>query len=166
MSTSAQFTLTLAKEDFKFSCGHFTVFGAEEAELLHGHNYQVAVELTGRDLGDEGLLADFVSVKAAIRRRCARLDSRMLIPTGGSHLEISPSGDHVEVCFGERRYRFPVVDVVLLELVNTSIEAMARMLWEELAEELELPGIDRLGVCVSETAGQSCWYRAPWPASS
>ena len=73
------FTLVLQKEDFKFSCAHFTLFGPDEAELLHGHNYHVAVEIQGKTLDDEGLLASFVEVKSAIRAACDRTGARTTI---------------------------------------------------------------------------------------
>jgi 6-pyruvoyltetrahydropterin/6-carboxytetrahydropterin synthase len=155
------YTLVLAKEDFKFSSGHFTVFAADRAELLHGHNYQVALELSGSVLDGEDLLTDFGQVKAAVRELCARLDSRTLVPSRSSHLRVSEDGGAVEVAFGDRVYRLPAADVLMLPLVNTSIEALARMLWQQLVDRLELPRIEVLGVNVAETAGQSCWYRAP-----
>ncbi len=161
MTAGESFTLVLAKEDFKFSSGHFTVFAADQAELLHGHNYQVAVELTGSRLDSEDLLTDFGVVKAAIRDFCARLDSRTLIPARSSHLTVEEDGDAVAVTFRDRAYRLPAGDVLILPLVNTSVEALARMLWQQLVAALELPGIESLGVNVAETAGQSCWYRAP-----
>ncbi|MEL7061544.1 MAG: 6-carboxytetrahydropterin synthase, partial [Acidobacteriota bacterium] len=116
------FTLVLAKEDFKFSSAHFTLFGAEDAETLHGHNYRVAVELVGRRLDDDEMLASLVEVKRAIRAACARLDERTLIPTASRHLTIEQIDDHVEVAYGARRYRLPTDDVLLLDLGNTSIE--------------------------------------------
>lgn len=153
--------MQLAKEDFKFSAAHFTLFPDGRAELLHGHNYQVALELSGSVLDGEDLLTDFGQVKAAVRELCARLDSRTLVPSRSSHLRVSEDGDAVEVAFGDRVYRLPAADVLMLPLVNTSIEALARMLWQQLVDRLELPRIEVLGVNVAETAGQSCWYRAP-----
>lgn len=155
------YTVVLAKPDFKFSSSHFTIFSHRQAELLHGHNYRVEVELSGRSLGGEDLLVDFVAVKRAIRSACGRLDERTLVPARSPHLRIVEEGDQVEVAYRDRSYRLPAADVVLLPLVNTSIEALARMLWQELAAELELPRIETLGVGVAETAGQGCWYRAP-----
>ena len=161
----ARYTLILAKEDFKFSCAHFTLFGPRRAELLHGHNYQVALELTGRELDADDLLIDFPSVKTAIRGSCERLDSLTLIPTESPHLGIFEDAESVTVTFRDRSYRLPKADVLLLPLVNTSIEALARMLWQELVAAVELPRVEELGVQVSETAGQGCWYRAPVGAS-
>lgn len=155
------YTLVLAKEDFKFAAAHFTLFGAEHAELLHGHNYHVAVELIGRQLDDEGLLASFVDTKRAIRSACAALDDRTLIPTGSPHLRIRKiEDDHLEVRFQNRRYVLPAHDVVLLDECNTSIEVLARRIWHTLVADLDLSALDSLGVSVSETAGQSCWFRA------
>ncbi|MEL7062069.1 MAG: hypothetical protein AAGN46_18725, partial [Acidobacteriota bacterium] len=57
--------------------------------------------------------------------------------------------------------RLPTDDVLLLDLGNTSIEAFARHLWRELTAVVDLRHLDALGVEVGETAGQSCWYRAP-----
>lgn len=155
------YTLFLAKEDFKFSSAHFTLFSPDVAELLHGHNYQVQVEITGGELDGEGLLVGFAEVKSAIRELCRGLDSRMLIPAASPHLEIEQSGGDVAVRFRDRRYSFPAEDVVLLPLVNTSIELLARYLWCQLSPGLAGARADTLGVNVSETAGQSCWYRAP-----
>lgn len=160
MSEEGNYTLILAKEDFKFSSAHFTLFGTDDAELLHGHNYQVGVELSGGLLNEEGLLADFPSVKGAVRRFCARLDTRTLIPGQSSHLEINGVDGGLDVIFGDRRYHFPSQDVLVLPVVNTTIEVFAKMLWTELVEEVPLPRIEMLGVSVGETAGQSCWYRA------
>lgn len=161
MSHPATFTFVLDKQDFKFSCAHFIVFAADRAELLHGHNYRLAVELSGQGIDEEGLMLDLERVKATIRAVCARLDSRTLVPTRSRHLAVERRDGSVEITFRERSYRFPEGDVLLLEQINTSIEVLARMLWQELAAALEEPGIEELAVSVSGTSGQACGYRAP-----
>ena len=161
------YTLVLAKEDFKFSSAHFTLFSAETAEHLHGHNYQVQVEIVGRELDEEGLLVGFAEVKGAIRALCQAFDSRTLVPTRSPHLEIERREGNVAVRFRSRSYSFPEEDVVLLPTVNTSIELLARHLWRELARALPASGtVEGLGVNVRETAGQGCWYRAPLTQTS
>lgn len=159
------YTLTLAKEDFKFSSAHFTLFSAEEAELLHGHNYQVGVEFEGPTLDEEGLLISFVETKKAIRALCEELDTQLLIPQNSPHLAFDLADGHIEIRFLDRAYRVPERDVLLLPEVNTSIEVLARYIWHRLAAVLDLSHLTRLGVRVSETAGQSCWYRAPIQAA-
>lgn len=154
------FTLQLEKEDFKFSCAHFTLFGPESAELLHGHNYHLRVELEGRRLDACGLLADIAAFKAVIRDLCRRLDSRTLVPERSPLLEVGRDGEAVTVGFRDRRYALPARDVVILPLANTSIELLAEMLWRELAPALTGSAVEVLTVAVAETAGQACAYRA------
>lgn len=161
MNEKASFTLVLDKQDFKFSCAHFIVFGDQRAELLHGHNYRLGVELRGRALDGEGLLIDLERAKAAIREVCARLDSRTLVPSRNRHLAVERRAGGVEIVFRDRAYRFPEGDVLVLPEVNTSVEVLARMLWRELAAALAEPGIEEMGVAVSGTPGQTCWFRAP-----
>lgn len=162
MTTNPMFSLTLAKEDFKFSAGHFTLFSADEAELLHGHNYQVGVEFVGPELDAEGLLVNFVETKKVIRALCEELDTQLLLPELSPFLKLQRRDGHLEALFNDsRRYVFPEADVLLLPEVNTSIEVLARYCWRRLADELDLSHLSSLGVSVSETAGQSCWYRAP-----
>jgi 6-pyruvoyltetrahydropterin/6-carboxytetrahydropterin synthase len=163
MKSKGLFRLRLAKEDFKFSSAHFTLFGAEKAERLHGHNYQMAVLLEGRRLDEEGLIADFDQTKGAIRSLCAWLDSRTLLPLASPHLTIRTTGEQVEVDYGDRSYSFPQQDVILLPMVNTSIELLAEMLWEKLVGELKGTLVQVLTVEVGETAGQTCQYRAALP---
>lgn len=154
------FRIVLAKEDFKFSSAHFTIFGAGRAELFHGHNYHVAVELAGDAVDEWGLLADIASLKQAIRAACARLDSRTLIPVESGEIAWSREGDAVEVRFDERLYRFPAADVLLLPLANTSMELLARMLWEEIAPRLAGSRVEVLALSVEESAGQRCVYES------
>ena len=154
----ARYRMVLAKEDFKFSAAHFTLFSDGRAELLHGHNYRVRVELAGDDLDAEGLLVDIESFKRALRELCARLDSRTLIPGDSARLQCTREGTAVAVRCGERAYRFPAEDTLVLPLANTSIELLARLLWDELAPRLAGSRIDTLAVSVEESAGQHCWY--------
>jgi 6-pyruvoyltetrahydropterin/6-carboxytetrahydropterin synthase len=157
------YTLRLAKRDFKFSVAHFTLFSAAEAEPLHGHNYRVAVELEGRELDAAGLLADCDTVKRRLRELCDDLDDHVLIPEASPWLTTSSEGGEVEVRFRERTYRFPADEALLLPIANTSMELLARFLWEALAADLAPPRATALAVEVEETDGQSCRYRADLP---
>jgi 6-pyruvoyltetrahydropterin/6-carboxytetrahydropterin synthase len=158
MTGFPQYRMVLAKEDFKFSCAHFTIFGGGRAELLHGHNYRVQVELAGGALDEDGLLVDIEAFKRQIRGLCARLDSRTLLPADSPRLAWSRDGESLAVRFGARDYRFPAGDVLLLPLANTSIELLARLLWQDLAPHLAGSRVEVLAVSVEESAGQRCWY--------
>jgi 6-pyruvoyltetrahydropterin/6-carboxytetrahydropterin synthase len=153
-----RFRIVLAKEDFNFSAAHFTVFSGGRAELLHGHNYRVRVELAGGQLDDAGLLADIERCKRSVRALCGRLDSRTLLPAQSQKVVCTRRGDVVEARFGDRCYSIPAADALLLPLANTSIELLARMLWHDLAADLQGSRVELLAVGVEESAGQHCWY--------
>lgn len=158
MASSPRFRIVLAKEDFKFSAAHFTLFPGGQAELLHGHNYRVRVELAGDELNEEGLLVDIDAFKKKLRSICAGLDSRTLLPGDSPRLDWHRDGVSIEVRCGERVYRFPADDTLVLPLINTSMELLARMIWRELAGSLDGSKLDTLAVSVEETSGQRCWY--------
>ena len=161
-----RYRIALEKEDFKFSAAHFTLFPDREAELLHGHNYRVRVEISGSRLDDLGLLIDLDAAKKRIRALCAALDTRTLLPRSGDQLEVETQGPEVEVRWRDRRYLLPAEDVVLLPMPNVSIELLAEYLWQQLAADFQgvqsgAGAVEELEVSVEETAGQWCsrWGR-------
>lgn len=156
-----RFVLRLAKEDFKFSTAHFTVFSSSSAEDLHGHNYRVRVEIAGGTLDQHGLLMEVGPVKSAIRRLCAELDASTILPERSSMVRVASAGGEVEVRYGARVYRLPEAGVRILAIRNTSIEELAIWFWGRLAPSLRGTSAEELAVEIEETAGQSCVYAAP-----
>ncbi len=157
---NATYVTELAKEDFKFSCAHFTVFGSDEAEPLHGHNYRVAVLLAGPSVDGLEFLVEFGAVKGKIRELCDGLDEAVLLPAHSELVVLEQVAAEVEVRFGDRSYRLPQSECRLLPVRNITVEALARHLWSEIAPVLEGSRVTRLGVRVGETAGQSSRYEA------
>jgi 6-pyruvoyltetrahydropterin/6-carboxytetrahydropterin synthase len=160
MATPPRFRIALAKEDFKFSAAHFTLFPGGEAELLHGHNYRVRVELGGSELGEEGLLVDIDAFKKVLRAACARLDSRTLLPGESRRLEWLEEDGAIEIRCGARSYRFPAGDILVLPLANTTMELLAQMLWRDFADHLNGTRVEWMAVSVEESSGQRCWYES------
>lgn len=158
---SGTFSLRLAKEDFKFSAAHFTVFGDSEAEPLHGHNYRVTVELRGSGLDDLEFLVPAAAAKRDVRAECAALDEKVLLPAKCPHLGLTPHGETIAAVFGSRRYEFPSSEVVLLPVANVTVEALARLLWQRLRDQWAhlRDRIDVVEVTVTETPGQGAGYR-------
>jgi 6-pyruvoyltetrahydropterin/6-carboxytetrahydropterin synthase len=150
--------LRLGKEDFKFSVAHFTVFSDQIAEDLHGHNYRVRVEIAGPGIDDLGLLLDLRGLKAEIRRLCAELDSKTLVPQHSPLVRVTAAEGGYEIRYGARLYRLPEADVKTMPIRNTSIEELAAWFWKMLRPSLAGSPIDALSVEVEETAGQSCIY--------
>lgn len=154
------FTIHLAKEPFKFSCSHFTILASDRAERLHGHNYQLRVDISVDDVDPKlGFAFDFNSAKPLIRQFCDELDERILLPTRSPFLKVIESAQSLDVRFGEKFYTFPVADTVLLPLTNVTSEELARYAWQKLAAALhDLPRWTALQVHVEETRGQSVSY--------
>ena len=101
MSAAPRFTVKLAKEDFKFSAAHFTLFPDAPAERLHGHNYRVRMELSGSETSAEGLLVPVAEVKARLRSLCESLDEHTLIPDKSPQLRVTQDGDSVLITFDD-----------------------------------------------------------------
>ncbi|MDE2923461.1 MAG: 6-carboxytetrahydropterin synthase [Acidobacteriota bacterium] len=158
---SGTYSLRLGKEDFKFSAAHFTVFSENEAEALHGHNYRVRVELGGPGVDELEFLVPVAAAKREIRSQCAELDEKVLLPAECPHLDLESSDEAVTARFEQRRYEFPSSEVVLLPVANVTVEALARLLWQRLADRWDSlrDRVETLEVTVTETRGQGASYR-------
>jgi 6-pyruvoyltetrahydropterin/6-carboxytetrahydropterin synthase len=156
------YVVHLAKEPFKFSCSHFTILSAQKAERLHGHNYQVRVDIEVKAIDPKlGMAFDFNDVKPLIRSFCDQLDERILLPLNSPFLQLERSGGQIGVKFGAKNYSFPQEDTVCLPLANITSEELARFASEQLTEKMKnLPYWTSLQVNVEETRGQSVSYTA------
>ncbi len=150
-------TLHLHKQNFKFSSAHFLIFDEHRAEKLHGHNYQVAVDLKvppEAELAQNGYFIDFNVFKEFIKAEVDRWDEMVLLPRNHKDMKISASGESLEVRFRERFYVFPKDEVILLPVTNTSVEQLSRILAENFQREFKKYGVQQVRVRVEETRGQ------------
>src|SRR6266704_6175304 len=118
----------------RFSSAHFITYGGK-CERLHGHNYGVLVEVEGT-LNDDKLVFDFIALKRLTREICQRLNHRFLLPMLNPHLELVESLDAWEVRFQDKRYVFPLSDVVELPIDNSTAERLAEYICVELYARL------------------------------
>ena len=150
-------TLHLAKQNFKFSAAHFLIFDEKHAERLHGHNYQVKVDITApteEDLHEEGYFLDFNVFKKFIKARLDVWDEIVLLPAKHPDMKFKHTDKSLEVTFRDRFYVFPKNEVLLLPVSNTSVENLSRLLAEEFYAEFKQYGVTRIRVLVEETRGQ------------
>ena len=157
-----QWSILVAKEYLKFSCAHFLIFPDGSKERLHGHNYQVVVEVDG-NLSEHGLVIDFKMVKPIVRRLCDRLDEHWLIPGDHPELRFRHRDDgHTEVEYRGCRYLAPSEEIIVLPINNSSAENFAswigRNLYAEMSTTFGSLSVRRLRVEVSETSGQAGVY--------
>ncbi len=154
------YVISLAKDYFKFSCSHFTILSPDHAERLHGHNYQVQIELHVKKTHPQlGFAFDFNLIKPKVVAVCEKLDERILIPKDSPFLLTTDVKDNLEIRFKERCYSFPKEDVVLLPLVNITAEELSRYIWSEIRKVLHKDlEVIHLSVGVEETKGQSAAF--------
>jgi 6-pyruvoyltetrahydropterin/6-carboxytetrahydropterin synthase len=148
--------ISIARESYKFSAAHMTVFPDGSKERLHGHNYTVAVavELSQIDLMS---MVAFAPVKAALGELCAEWKERVLIAAKNPFFELVRDDDELELRLCGQRYVLPRGDVVLLPIDNVSVEALsghaATLLLSRLSV-LDVAHVRSLEVTIEESPGQ------------
>ena len=151
-------TLHLYKQNFKFSSAHFLIFDEKSAEKLHGHNYQVAVQIEvppESELEKQGYFIDFNVFKKWIKARLDQWDEMVLLPAQHPDMKISKKGPSLEVRFRDRFYVFPENEVHLLPVTNTSVEQLSRLLAQDFSREFKKYRVTKIRVKVEETRGQA-----------
>ncbi len=157
-----RYTVRLRKAVHVFCAGHFITLADDLCEAVHGHNWTVGVDVAGPP-GPHGMVVDFVALRDAVSEVVARLDHRMLLPTGNRCLRVTtgpgPAGrSETTVTFRDRRWVFPADECVLLPVANTTAEWIARWIGGELRGLLAARGLPApavLRVEVDECLGQS-----------
>lgn len=161
MDSQTHTMLHLYKQNFKFSAAHFLIFDEKRAEKLHGHNYQVRVDIgvpPEADLSESGYYVDFNVFKTLIRERLALWDEMVLLPAQHPDLKADKKGKSLEVHFRDRFYVFPAGEVHLLPVSNTSVEQLSRLLAQEFFSQFQSQKVDFVRVRVEETRGQAASF--------
>jgi 6-pyruvoyltetrahydropterin/6-carboxytetrahydropterin synthase len=163
MQDRRTYRVAVSKDYLVFASAHFITFAGHRCEPLHGHNYRVGVALEGGLDGESWYVVDFSVLKSILRRLCAEIDHKMLLPSRNPRLRIEHEGSSVRIALdGEPKYVFPAEDCVLLEIPNTTVEMLAEHLARRTLVELEACGVSRLTKIeleVEESFGQSATYR-------
>lgn len=146
--------ITIAREQYKFSCAHMTVFADGTKERLHGHNYTVAVALDV-DRVDLQSMIPFAPIKAALAELCAAWKEHVLIATKNPFFVLVRDEAEIEFTLCGDRYVMPRQDALLLPIDNISVEALAAHVVGLLAARLGArPHASALEVTVEESPGQ------------
>lgn len=158
---SSPFQVHVFKDYLKFAAAHFIAYKGFR-EPLHGHNYQVSVRVEG-GLGEDGYVLDFGLVKQAARRICEELDERVLLPADSDCLALTRAGGQVTATYEDgSTFSFPERDCILLPIVHSSAEELARYVLRRMRAELpdlHRRGVEWLAVGVAEAPGQVAYCR-------
>ena len=153
------YKVTVERNTLRFAAAHFATFEGT-CESLHGHNYDVSVEIGGELTGD-GWVVDFGVLKAMTRELCLELDHKFILQRESKVLEIDEGRSNWKVRFQERGWVFPKADIVALPIENSTAEQLARWFAERLRDGLAERGatnVTSIAVGVEEMPGQAGWY--------
>ncbi len=125
---------------------------------LHGHDYAINAVIEG-DIGPDGVIMDFISVKEFLRGVASELDHRVLIPKRDP--KVTLSNDYVLYKVADKELRLPASDCVLLDIEVTSAETLAGFVLKRMLEKVTFPkNVSRIEIGVDEGRGQGAWTGA------
>ena len=102
---------------------------------------------------------DFVVLKKKLKAFVDEFDHRTILPGDSPDVDLKIEGDSVEAISCGKRYVFPLMDVVILDVTNTTAEEMTRHMVNRLVSEVEFPAnIRSVSVGLDEERGQTAWY--------
>lgn len=154
------YRVTVERNTLRFAAAHFATF-EDSCEPLHGHNYDVSVEVEG-ELTEVGWVVDFGALKAITRELCKQLDHKFLLQRDSKVLEIDEGRPNWKIRYEGKGWVFPKDDVIALPIENSTAEQLARWFAERIRAALEERGatnVTSIAVGVEEMPGQAGWYR-------
>jgi 6-pyruvoyltetrahydropterin/6-carboxytetrahydropterin synthase len=151
-----KYKICVQRNTLRFCAAHFATFQGQ-AEPLHGHNYDLLLEIEG-DLTEDAWVLDFAELKTIAEALCQQLDHRLLLPRANPALTVTDVADAWEIASPGRRYVIPKSDVCVLPLDNSTAERLAEWFCQRLAEALAGRGnITAISAGVEEAPGQAGW---------
>ena len=164
MERAPSYSVRIARDQFKFSCAHMTVFGESRKVRLHGHNFTLALEVELRSIDFESLL-DFGLLKAEMGKLCKEWKERTLLAGENPHFNVvSESGLELEFTLCGQRYVLPKEDALVLPIDNVTVEGLASFAAKELRSRLSKilePVALSMQVIIEESPGQGARVRLP-----
>jgi 6-pyruvoyl tetrahydropterin synthase/QueD family protein len=117
-----------------FAAAHFVSEGGK-CERLHGHNYHITATIWG-ELNPLGMVIDFRVLKQHLRLQCKHWDHMILLPAKSELIKVIQQGNQTQVKTPEGTYSFPVHNVKILDVVETTAEELARLFCKQLVKNL------------------------------
>jgi 6-pyruvoyltetrahydropterin/6-carboxytetrahydropterin synthase len=167
--SQAPWTIRITKAYLKFSAAHMTVYPDGTKEPLHGHNYQVQLDLNVSDASFTAMV-DFRVYKDLLRKLCDDWDEMILLQGNNPHVKVKQVGVLTEVNACGKAYGFPTDEVHVLPIENITSELLAQEMATRLVKSLREKGLLSWGsdskeevihgiqLGVFETAGQGASY--------
>lgn len=151
--------VTVERNRLRFAAAHMATFFGD-CEPLHGHNYDVFIDLEG-DLTEDAWVWDFGDLKRTTKAIVDELDHKFILQLESKLLTIEERDTTWQVSFSDRTYTFPKSDVAALPIDNSTAERIAEWIAGKLLEQLRTRtggSFKKLSVGVEEMPGQAGWY--------
>jgi 6-pyruvoyltetrahydropterin/6-carboxytetrahydropterin synthase len=126
------YKVVINSNKIKFSACHF-LKEPLKCSRLHGHNYYVSVELEA-ELDENNFVEDFTKLKKRVKDIVKPLDHFILIPEKSSDFKIIRNMDSLEILTSNKRYVFPLSEVVFLPIPATTSELLAKYIYDKMKE--------------------------------
>lgn len=126
------FKVIINSNTIKFSACHF-LKDPLKCSRLHGHNYYVSLELEAK-LDENYFVEDFIQLKENLRNIVNPLDHFILIPENSPDLTIKKDDESVEIITSNKRYVFPLSEVLFLPIPATTSELLAKYIYSKVKE--------------------------------
>lgn len=152
-----EFSILLNHASYSFSANHFITFDNGGGEPLHGHDFKLSVQVWGTNNASEYVL-DFLELEKVLQLLIAQWNHRTLLPTRNPYLRVSQVDQQIRVEYSQKEQIFiwslPAEHCCLLEIANTTTEALAQELARALGGFLETnPRIQSWEVALTEAPG-------------
>ena len=128
------YRIEITKDYLGFAAAHFITMQGK-CERLHGHNYQVWIEVEGA-LTPDGYVFDFIVLKQIAKEVCDALDHRVLLATENPKIIVQHDESAIHATYDTQHYQFPADDVALLPISNTTAELLATYIAGQLAQRV------------------------------
>ena len=158
------FRVDVTKEQFVFSAAHFITVAGDICERIHGHNYGVRCAVEG-PLDENRYVVDFIALRDAVLEETNALDHHVILPRDHAEIKLASDDRETTATFRDRRWVFPIEDCIVLPVINTTAEEIARVLAERVKQRTKDAFGDALTwieVAVDENNGQWGVCRIPW----
>ena len=126
--------LKISGDKLTFAAAHMLIHH-DKCARLHGHNYEIEVDIEG-SLDENNMVIDFGPFKARVSAIIKELDHMVILPENNPELTIELDQKQYKVSSkGGKFYRFPKEDVVMVPLKATTVELLAKYLYDKLKEQ-------------------------------
>jgi len=149
--------IEIHKDELKFSAGHFMLLSATARESMHGHDYQVNVAFNTL-ITHNGMAFDCRLYKQRLLKLCLSLDYHFILPSQSEYMRIEETSDAWKAYFDKQTLSFEKTDVVVLPIVNVTLEELSYWFLQQLTEnqaDLQTHHIQGITVRVFNGRGES-----------